>query len=170
MQLYGNAFSVLLVCRESSSISLQKNIEIVSFRKEIVYFWYTMFNKVLYVWLWTVYLFLAISRKGLFKRIKSLQCYELTLRCSHLPSDTNFIIDLCSLPMIFPLWMCTDTKMTTDFNSLHFGIRSGYVLFWMWQVHSNLEGRWSIVKRKQQIPINVALIALSKSLNLNECF
>ena len=38
MQLYGNAFSVFLVCRESSSISLQKNFEIVSFRKEIVYF------------------------------------------------------------------------------------------------------------------------------------
>ena len=38
--------------------------------------------------------------KNLFKDIKSLQCYELTRRCSHLLLCTGFTIDLSCVPFL----------------------------------------------------------------------
>ena len=41
-----------------------------------------------------------MSRKCLFGRIKSLQCYELTGRWTYLPFCTDFNIDLCRIPLV----------------------------------------------------------------------
>ena len=35
-----------------------------------------------------------------FEFIESLQCYELTRRCSHLPLHAGYTIDLCCIPLV----------------------------------------------------------------------
>ena len=61
-----------------------------------------------------------ISWNCLFEHIKSLKCYELTRRCSHLPLCAGFTFELWCERLVWTLGMCTDAETVTDFlNYLH---------------------------------------------------
>ena len=60
--------------------------------------------------------FSNLSRNCLFERINSLQCYELTRRCSHLLLFTDFSIDLCSAPLVCTLYMVNEAELETNFR------------------------------------------------------
>ena len=56
-----------------------------------------------------------LSQKCLSERINSLQCYQLTRRCSHLLLYIDFTIDLRCAPLVSALWMCNEAQQVTDF-------------------------------------------------------
>ena len=53
---------------------------------------------------------LIIYRMHHFERIKILQCYELTRRCSHLNFYAGFTIELHYVPLVWVLWMFNDVE------------------------------------------------------------
>ena len=83
------------------------------------HFWSCHFRKKLLKFLQGVTV--IISQKRLFKHINSLQCYELTRRCSHLPLCIDFFtIDLFCMPLVCALWMCIDAEIAINLSYLHF--------------------------------------------------
>ena len=59
--------------------------------------------------------FTNLSPDCLFERINSLQCYELTRRCSHLLLYIDFTNEFCCAPLISTLWMCNEAQEATNF-------------------------------------------------------
>ena len=61
----------------------------------------------------TLHLSHLLKMNCLFERINSLQCNELISRCSPLPFNAGFTIDLCCAPLVSTLRICNEAQQVT---------------------------------------------------------